>query len=125
MVQLAMHARGVGGVEEMVRHMDDGAVLFGLLRFAFGHGPFARVKYVRVHLQGELCPAVMRGRLNGMKAQAAKGACRACVPLPSTALLNIHAIARRAPFTTHAVGPVGLCAHTQRAVFLFHHWWTL
>jgi len=96
MVQLAVHARGVGGVEEMVRHMDDGAVLFGLLRFAFGHGPFARVKYVRVHLQGERCPAVMRGRLNGMKAQAAKGACRACVPLPSTAL-HIHAIARRAP----------------------------
>jgi hypothetical protein len=75
MVQLAMHARGVGGVEEMVRHMDDATVLFGILRFVFGRGPFARVKYVSVHLQGEHCPGVMRGRLNAMKGQAVKGAC--------------------------------------------------
>jgi hypothetical protein len=58
--------------QEMVAHMDDRSVLFGLLRFAFGRGPFARVKYVFIHLQGEHCAVVTRGRLNSMKGEAAQ-----------------------------------------------------
>ena len=45
-VELKYVARGIGGVDEMSIHLDDTKVLFGILRFVFGKGTFARIKYV-------------------------------------------------------------------------------
>lgn len=45
-------ARGIGGVDEMSLHLDESKVLFGVLRFVFGKGTFARTKYVACHFNG-------------------------------------------------------------------------
>eukprot|EP00242_Pyramimonas_sp_CCMP2087_P002640 CAMPEP_0198230594 /NCGR_PEP_ID=MMETSP1445-20131203/114745_1 /TAXON_ID=36898 /ORGANISM="Pyramimonas sp., Strain CCMP2087" /LENGTH=366 /DNA_ID=CAMNT_0043911151 /DNA_START=128 /DNA_END=1225 /DNA_ORIENTATION=+ len=69
-MKLGFVARGVGGIEEMNQHTSDSAVMYGLLRFQFGHGNFARNKYVFVHFNGENCSIVKRGRFNAMKPEA-------------------------------------------------------
>lgn len=77
MNKMKTHARGIGSVEEMKDHMDENTVMFGMLRFVFGHGSFARVKFVFIHLNGEGCPTVKRGRFNAKKGEAGDqiGAC--------------------------------------------------
>lgn len=49
-------ARGIGGVDEMSMHLDESRVLFGVLRFVFGKGTFARTKYVACHFSGRSFP---------------------------------------------------------------------
>jgi hypothetical protein len=66
-VGLRYVARGIGGVEEMRSSLDDSRVYFGLLRFVFGRGTFARVKTLMVHWNGSRCPVVRRGRANASK----------------------------------------------------------
>lgn len=66
-VGLRYVARGIGGVEEMRASLDDSKVCFGLLRFVFGRGTFARVKTLMVHWNGSKCPVVRRGRANASK----------------------------------------------------------
>ena len=66
-VDLKYVARGIGGVDEIMIHLDDTKVLFGILRFVFGKGTFARIKYVAVHFVGSKCPVVKQGRANAQK----------------------------------------------------------
>lgn len=56
---------GYGGVAELQRFLDDRCVLWALLRFDTGSGTFRRHKVILVHFNGELCPPIARGRLNG------------------------------------------------------------
>lgn len=67
---LKVVARGIGGVNEMSLHLDETKVFFGVFRFVFGKGTFARTKYVAVHFNGESCPTVKRGRANARKIAA-------------------------------------------------------
>jgi len=62
-------ARGIGGVEDLRAHLRDDRVLFGVLRFCFGRGTFARWKSVFVHFNGAETNVVRRGRANAMKHQ--------------------------------------------------------
>ena len=63
-------ARGFGGIDELSQHLDESKVLFGVLRFVFGRGTFARTKYVAVRFSGQQCPTVKRGRANAQKVAA-------------------------------------------------------
>lgn len=67
MVDLTCVARGIGGVDDLRAHLDDAHVYFGVLRFTFGRGTFARDKFVFVHWNGSGCSVVKRGRANAQK----------------------------------------------------------
>ena len=67
MVALTCVARGIGGVDDLRAHLDPSRVFFGVLRFTFGKGTFARDKYVFVHWNGDGCSVVKRGRANAQK----------------------------------------------------------
>jgi len=67
MVDLRVIARGIGGVDDMRAHLDRAKVLFGVLRFTFGRGTFARDKFVFVHFNGDACAVIKRGRANAQK----------------------------------------------------------
>jgi len=67
MVALTCVARGIGGIDDLRAHLDPSRVLFGVLRFTFGKGTFARDKYVFVHWNGDACSVVKRGRANAQK----------------------------------------------------------
>lgn len=43
---------------------------FGVLKFVFGSGAFARKKMLFVHLNGENCSGIRRGRVNTKKGAA-------------------------------------------------------
>ena len=45
-------------------------VQFALLKFVFGTGAFARTKILFLHINGEKCSALKRGRLNTRKGAA-------------------------------------------------------
>ncbi len=45
-------------------------VQFALLKFVFGSGSFARKKVLFLHLNGDACSLVARGRLNTKKGKA-------------------------------------------------------
>lgn len=57
---------GSGGIEEMYKFLpeDDSMVLWGLVDFQIGSGKFARQKNVCMHLNGEHCKNVLKGRTN-------------------------------------------------------------
>lgn len=50
--------------------MNDSTVQFGLLKFVFGTGAFARNKVLFIHINGEKCSALKRGRFNTKKGLA-------------------------------------------------------
>jgi len=93
-MRLKFVARGVGGVQEMAGHTNDEAVMYGLIRFVFGHGKYARTKYVMVHFNGERCSVVKRGRFNAMKPEAETqiGACHTEVQFHSSSEFTVDAV---------------------------------
>jgi len=93
-MKLTIHNRGIGGIEEMKKYMDDSQVMFGLLRFVFGHGSFARVKFVFVHLNGEKCSIVKRGRYNASKGIAAEqiGSCHTDLQYQSSEDMTVDGV---------------------------------
>lgn len=93
-VELKYVARGIGGVDEMSLHLDDTKVLFGILRFVFGKGTFARIKYVAVHFVGSKCPIVKQGRANAQKnaAMEALGLAACELPFETPDQCNVDAV---------------------------------
>jgi hypothetical protein len=69
---LRVAARGRGGVDEMGRHCDDTAVMWGIVRFTFGSGTFKRDKFIFVHFNGPNVAAVKRGRCSAQRAHVAE-----------------------------------------------------
>lgn len=57
-------ATGSGGAEEMRAAMDDATVQWALLRIRLGSGTFSRHRVLFLHLNGDACPALKRGRAN-------------------------------------------------------------
>ncbi len=45
--------RGIAGIDEMAKAMDNNRVFFGLLQIQIGEGTFARYKNIFVHFQGD------------------------------------------------------------------------
>ena len=90
-------ARGIGGVEDLRAHLSDDRVFFGLLRFCFGRGTFARWKSVFVHWNGSACPVVRRGRANAMKngMEETMGPCSASVTFGSREECDTDGIVER------------------------------
>lgn len=54
--------RGVGGIDELQTHLDDGKVVWGLVRVTVGSGSMARQKFVFLYFSGSACPMVKRMR---------------------------------------------------------------
>ena len=67
---LQVAAIGAGGVNEMQKRLDIARVQFALCRFDVGSGTFSRAKHMLIHLTGDNCPAVRRGRGNAKKSEA-------------------------------------------------------
>jgi len=65
-----MTGRGIAGIEEMAKAMDDEKVLFGILQIQIGEGTFARYKNIFIHFQGEKVKPVQRAKLNKRLAAA-------------------------------------------------------
>lgn len=61
---------GTGGVDEMKASLNPAAIQFGLLRFAFGKGTFARTKLLFVHFSGDQVSGIKRARTNAKKSDA-------------------------------------------------------
>jgi len=57
------------GISEMRPFLEDDMVQWALLRFDFGEGGFKRQKILFLHINGELCPAVRRGKANELTAE--------------------------------------------------------
>jgi|Transcript_49521 hypothetical protein len=57
------------GVEQLQQALDDTMVQWALLRLELGSGSFQRQKMLFLHLNGEDCPTVKRGRLNARTAE--------------------------------------------------------
>lgn len=55
---------GSGGVDEMNKYVDEREVQWALLRFEIGSGAFRRQHALFFHMNGQLCPAVRRGKAN-------------------------------------------------------------
>jgi len=70
MVELEVIGAGDHGVEEMQELLDDRAVQWALLRFDLGSGATCRRKVVFLHMNGEDCPPLLRGRSNALTADA-------------------------------------------------------
>jgi len=66
---LRLVGSGCGGVSEMQDLVDMSAVRWGLCCFDLGAGSFRRQKVLFLHLNGEQCPALTRGRVNGHTAE--------------------------------------------------------
>ena len=45
--------RGIAGIEEMAKAMDDERVFYGILQIQIGEGTFARYKNIFIHFQGD------------------------------------------------------------------------
>mmetsp|Transcript_47984 Transcript_47984/g.104421 ORF Transcript_47984/g.104421 Transcript_47984/m.104421 type:complete len:570 (+) Transcript_47984:59-1768(+) len=67
---LSLLGSGCDGVDEMQALLDDRSVLWAILRFELGSGSFRRQKMVFMHINGEECPAMKRGRANAFTSQA-------------------------------------------------------
>jgi len=57
------------GINEMRPFLEDNMVQWSLLRFDFGEGAFKRQKILFLHINGELCPAIPRGKANELTAE--------------------------------------------------------
>jgi len=57
------------GIGELQPLLEDNMVQWALLRFDFGEGAFKRQKILFLHINGELCPAVPRGKANELTAE--------------------------------------------------------
>jgi len=57
------------GIDELRPFLEDHMVQWALLRFDFGEGVFKRQKILFLHINGELCPAVPRGKANELTAE--------------------------------------------------------
>lgn len=66
---LRLVGSGCGGVAEMRDSVDASAVRWGLCCFDLGAGAFRRRKVLFLHVNGESCPALARGRINGHTAE--------------------------------------------------------
>lgn len=55
---------GCGGIADVRACFDDAAVQWALFRVDFGSGSFQRQKTIFLHMNGENCPPVARGRAN-------------------------------------------------------------
>eukprot|EP00042_Codosiga_hollandica_P024734 m.105796 g.105796 ORF g.105796 m.105796 type:complete len:363 (-) comp51660_c0_seq1:149-1237(-) len=66
-ITLKVVAAGAGGVEEMSGSLNDDAIQFGILKFAFGQGTFQRIKLIFVHFNGENVSGVKKGKVNAKK----------------------------------------------------------
>ena len=93
MVALTCVARGIGGVADLRAHHDPSRVFFGVLRFTFGKGTFARDKYVFVHWNGDACSVVKRGRANAQK-QAVEVRDARCVVCDAARECGARSVAR-------------------------------
>lgn len=58
------------GIEKMREKVDDSEVQFGLLKLELGEGQLRRARNIFVHINGERCPNVKRGKCNECKAEA-------------------------------------------------------
>eukprot|EP00929_Paragymnodinium_shiwhaense_P097575 TRINITY_DN59213_c0_g4_i1.p1 TRINITY_DN59213_c0_g4~~TRINITY_DN59213_c0_g4_i1.p1 ORF type:complete len:2408 (-),score=722.48 TRINITY_DN59213_c0_g4_i1:73-7296(-) len=76
---LAVVAVGAGGVDDLREKLDDGAVMWALMRLQVGSGHMMRTKFVFIHHNGDDVSTVKRGRLNARTKEA------------QTLLGNVHA----------------------------------
>ncbi|CAJ1395533.1 unnamed protein product [Effrenium voratum] len=60
---------GSGGIPELQPWIDEASVQWALLQFSVGQGTWARQRTLFLHINGEKCPAVARGRANELTAE--------------------------------------------------------
>ncbi|CAE7389286.1 unnamed protein product [Symbiodinium necroappetens] len=63
-VPVVVLGAGDGGVEELQLWVDDSSVQWALLEFCVGQGPLARQRMIFLHVNGERCSPIARGRAN-------------------------------------------------------------
>mmetsp|Transcript_32206 Transcript_32206/g.75621 ORF Transcript_32206/g.75621 Transcript_32206/m.75621 type:complete len:651 (+) Transcript_32206:106-2058(+) len=64
--QLRVVGAGAEGMDEMQPLLDDSFVQWALIRFNVGQGTLQRQKVLFLHINGEECPPLVRGRANGL-----------------------------------------------------------
>jgi len=69
---------GHGGLDELRDNLDDNAVQWALFRLDLGSGAFRRQKTLFLHMNGEGCPPVLRGRVNELTGEAQRLLCGGC-----------------------------------------------
>jgi len=69
---LTLLGSGCGGVDEMRSFADPRSVQWALARFEIGSGSFRRHKVLLLHVNGDDCPMVRRGHLNGCTPEVMK-----------------------------------------------------
>lgn len=94
---LEVLSMGVGGTSEMVLHLLDNRVQFGMLRFDVGSGTFMREKYVFIQYAGPRTSPVKRGRHVGQSSfvKEAMGGAHATMVVSDQADLTVDAVLSR------------------------------
>lgn len=59
---------GCGGIKELQEHIDASAVQWALLQFCVGEGTLKRQRMLFLHVNGQDCPPLARGRANELTA---------------------------------------------------------
>lgn len=61
-------AAGCGGIKELQEHVDASSVQWALLQFCVGEGTLKRQRLLFLHVNGQDCPPIARGRANELTA---------------------------------------------------------
>eukprot|EP00435_Cladocopium_sp_Y103_P008322 s2384_g2.t1 len=61
-------AAGCGGIQELQEHVDASSVQWALLQFCVGEGTLKRQRLLFLHVNGQDCPPIARGRANELTA---------------------------------------------------------